>query len=361
MKFAIIALIFAILVVGCVQQQNTIKIGALLPLSGQNSVYGTEIMNAIDLAKDEINSRGGINGKVLEIIYEDDKADPATGVSAMQKLVTTDGVPVVLGSWASGVVTATAPIAEENHVIVMAEAISPAITNAGDYIFRVQPSATLYTQKSSEFLRTRNISTIAIININNEFGKSLKDAFVSDFESRNGSVISIEEYSQGDQDFRTQLGKIKAKAPQSVFIAGYQDTINVIRQMSELGMTMTILAGPPFESKSTLDSLGNLAEGVIYAYHFAPGNEASKEYEQKYLQKYGTPTGGFAPLMYDATGIIADAMKSCNTNTTCIKQFLYSVRYEGVTGTITFDKNGDPSLPIIMKTVRNGTFVRYEG
>ena len=348
-----------------VAKKEPIKIGAIWPLSGKNAAYGHEIQNAIELAKNEINNQGSINGYSLKIIYEDDQADPKVGTNAMQKLVTIDKVPVVLGSWASGVVVASAPIAEKNHVVVLASAISPAITNAGDYIFRMQPSATFYSAKSAELLRKMNVSTAAIIYVNNEFGVALKDAFTSDFESRGGKTVDIEAYEQGSSDFRTQLTKIKEKNPGVIFIAGYQETIDVIKQIKELGITSKILAGPPFESKSTIKKLGKSAEGVLYPYHFVAGRKNSKaqHYEKAYLEKYGVPTGGFAPLMYDGTYIIANAMKQCCQNTkcdtVCIKNRLYQTDYNGVVGRVRFDKNGDPIIPIVMKTVKNGRFVPY--
>lgn len=341
---------------------DTIQIGALLPLSGKNAVYGIEIKNAIELAKSEINSDGGINGKRLTVIFEDDQADAAIGTSAMQKLTQVDRVPVVIGSWASGVVVATAPIAEKNKTVVMAIAIAPSISNAGDYIFRIQPSAVFYTQKSVSFLRDRNFSSAAVIFVNNEFGKSLSDAFVADWAGSGASVIAIESFAQGDSDFKTQLSKIKAVKPEVVFIAGYQETIAVIKQMRELDLNATILAGPPFESQSTISALGNEAEGVLYAYHFISGNQNSKAqtYEQNYWETYGVPTGGFAPLAYDATHIIANALKKCDSNSDCIKKEIYNTKGEGVVGPITFDANGDPDVPIVMKTVKNGKFVRFD-
>jgi ABC-type branched-subunit amino acid transport system substrate-binding protein len=156
--------------------KEPIKIGAILPLSGKNATYGNEIKNAIDLAIEEINNSGGINGRKIEVIYEDDQADPKIGTNAMQKLVNIDKVPVVLGSWVSNVVVASAPIAEKAKVIVMAEAIAPSITNAGDYIFRIQPSATYYSDKLMEVVINKlGLKKIAIIYINNEFGVALRD------------------------------------------------------------------------------------------------------------------------------------------------------------------------------------------
>lgn len=360
----IIIILIALVAVSYVPEDggDTLRIGALLPLSGKNAVYGIEIQNAIELAREEINSAGGINGKSLEVVYEDDQADPALGTIGMQKLVNVDQVPVVLGSWASGVVVATAPIAEQNHVIVMAVAISPSITDAGDYIFRTEPSATFYIAKSVELLKNLNISTAAVIFVNNEFGRALKDVFISDFESMGGEVLTIEAYAQGDTDFRSQLLKIKSTNPELIFIPGYQDTIDVIKQIKELGIESRILASPTFESKSSIEKLGEIAEEVIYPYHFVAGrgDPKAQHYEQAYLAKYGIPTGGFAPITYDATYIIANALKKCEKDTECIKQELYATEYYGVIGKITFDEKGDPYVPIIMKTVRNGEFVAYE-
>jgi branched-chain amino acid transport system substrate-binding protein len=347
-----LAIVF-LLLVSCTPVENTITIGALLPLSGPNSVFGEEIQNAIELAKDEINDAGGINEKKLHIIYEDDQANPTVGTKGMQKLVMIDKVPVVLGSWVSGVVLATAPIAEENEVIVMASAISPKITNAGDYIFRIQPSASYYTTESVKSLRQRGVTTAAVLYINNEFGESLKDAFVKDF----GTVVAVESYPQGSIDFRAQLLKIQSMNPQVIFIAGYQDTINVITQIAELDIDIPILAGPPFENQQTITALGPLAENVLYPYHFVAGSSQSQRYEQAYYGKYGVRTGGFAPLMYDGTYIIAHALKQCDVDTACIKNVLYTTQYNGVTGRVSFDSHGDPTMNIVMKTVQNGEFV----
>jgi branched-chain amino acid transport system substrate-binding protein len=360
----IIIIVIAVYFIGNRPVSNkTIKIGAILPLSGGNEFYGKEIQNAIELAREEINKVGGINGKRLEVIYEDDQADAKIGASAMQKLVDVDKVPVVLGSWASGVVLATAPIAEKAKVVVMAEAIAPAISNAGDYIFRIQPSATYYSAELMKVvigqLKLRNI---AIIYINNEFGTALRDAVRSEAEKLGGKIVAEESYAQNDQDFRSQLMKIKAKNPDAFFIGGYQEQASIIKQANELGLKTKFLAGPPFENQKLIEGLGKLAEGVIYPYHFLAqtSNPKTINYMEAYKNKFGVETGGFAPLMYDAVYILADSLKQCGVDTNCIKAALYSTNYDGVTGLVKFDSNGDPIIPIIVKTVKNGRFVKYE-
>ncbi|MDI6734006.1 MAG: ABC transporter substrate-binding protein [Patescibacteria group bacterium] len=344
---------------------ETIKIGAVLPLSGKNEFYGKEIQNAIELARGEVNSAGGggINGKNLEVVYEDDQADAKIGASVMQKLVDVNKVSIVLGSWVSGVVLANAPIAEKAKVIVMAEAIAPAISSAGDYIFRIQPSASYYSAELMKVvIRELKLKNIATIYINNEFGIALRDTVKSEAEKLGGRIITEESYAQGDQDFRSQLTKIKAKNPDALFIGGYQEQSMVIKQASELGLKTKFLAGPPFENQKLVEDLRGLAERVIYPYHFLAqtSNPKTIAYMKAYKDKFNVETGGFAPLMYDAVYIIADALKECGVNTDCIKTALYATSYDGVSGLIKFDSNGDPVIPIVVKTVKNGQFVKYE-
>ncbi len=367
--YIIIAIILIILFIGLYfntdkkpKSSDYITIGSILPLSGKAAQYGNEIKNAIELAKEEINANGGINGKLINIIYEDDAADPNKGVNAMQKLINIDKVKVVLGSWVSGVVVASAPIAEQSKVIVMAEAISPTISSLGDYIFRIQPSATQYTKKLAEKIAGKGYKKWAAIYINNEFGHSLYTALSQELDKYNIKIEVAEQYDEKDGSFYTQLTKIKQYNPEVIFIGGYQEQKTIIKQIKELGIDSLILAGPPFENKSIIDDLGSYAEGVVYPYHFYKNNQNPKtiEYLQKYKNKFEIESGGFAPLMYDAVHIIANSLKQCELDTDCIKKYLYSVEYEGISGKITFDKNGDPVLPIIIKTVKNGEFVKYK-
>ncbi|MDO8661548.1 MAG: penicillin-binding protein activator [Candidatus Woesearchaeota archaeon] len=353
-------LLTVVFLTACDSEKQTYKIGAILPLSGANVAYGNEIKNGIDLAVSELNIAGGVQDRSLEVVYEDDATDPKNGVSATHKLIEQDNVPVILGPWASGVALAVAPIAEQNKVILLAEAIAPAISNAGDYIFRIQPSALDYTDKAADFLANKGFKTAGIIFINNDFGVGLKEAFGKSFVAQGKSIVATEAYDTGTQDFRTQLTKIKQKNPEVVFIAGYQETVSVVKQMHELDMNSTVLAGPPFQSKAIIETLGPLAEGVVYPYHLIANTSQARSYENNYFKAYGVQSGGFAPLMYAGVQLLAKILEKCGENTSCIKDELYLTNYEGVSGKITFDQNGDPQIPIVMKTVKNGKFVQVE-
>jgi branched-chain amino acid transport system substrate-binding protein len=152
-----LALVTLLFTPGCSKKSepNEIKIGAILPLTGTSAQYGKWIQEALELGKEEINSKGGINGKSLVIVYEDDQADPKIAANAMQKLITLDKVPLVYGSWASSCVLAQAPIAESTKIVLIGEAISPKIRDAGDYTFRMQPDV-LYSSTCTFCIQHEN-------------------------------------------------------------------------------------------------------------------------------------------------------------------------------------------------------------
>lgn len=364
-KYLITTLLAALVITFFVfnNPKNTYTIGALLPLSGDNAYYGEEIQNAIELARQKINQQGGINGKQLKVLYEDDRAQPEDGVNAVHKLIDVHRVPVILGPWASSVVLATAPVSEAAKVIMMAEALAPKISEAGDYIFRIQPNAAAYTETLFASLAEIKpaLKKFGIIYINNDFGIALRDSAVSAIQANGGTVSHTEGYMQDSRDFKTQLLKLRASKPDALFIAGYQEQQSIIKQAHELGFETQFLAGPPFENKNIIEQLGSLAENVIYPYHFyTDGTESTTSskyaYLDNYRKKFGQESGGYAPLMYDATKIVAQAVAACDENTDCIKNFLYNVKFNGVSGNISFDQKGDAHLPIVIKTVKNGQF-----
>ncbi len=163
-------------------QDGIVRIGAVLPLTGPSARYGKWIQEGLDLAVENINASGGINGRRLAIIYEDDQAQPVNAASAMQKLVNVDRVPVVFGSWASSAVLAQAPIAERSKTVLMAEAISPKIRDAGDFVFRIQPDARYYLKTLVPFVFDEvGARTASILFVNNDFGVDQADVFKGEF------------------------------------------------------------------------------------------------------------------------------------------------------------------------------------
>lgn len=365
-SIAIIGIIIILLTVFLTTQQqpNTITIGAVLPLSGKAAQYGKWIQEGLELGKDEINAHGGISGKTLVILYEDDAAIPKDAANAMQKLVRINKVPVVYGSWASSCVLAQAPIAEQSHTVLIGEALSPKIRDAGDYVFRMQPDARFYLKKLVPFvflqLHTR---TVSILYVNNDFGIDQADVFKEEFLKLGGEILHSEGYTQKTTDFRTQLLKIKDSSPDAVFVPGYAELGIILKQARELGLSQRFFGSVPSENPDILETAGNAAEGLIYPSHFDPdsGNDVVRHYQQEYKTRYGRPSEGFAALAYDGIRIIAHVINEVGDTPQRIKDGLYKVRsFPGVTGDTAFDDHGDVVKPIIIKTVRNGQFKAFE-
>ena len=356
--------IILLLTLGCPPKgAEEIRIGAVLPLTGSSAQYGIWIKEALELYKDEVNAKGGINGKHLAIIYEDDQADPRVATNVMQELITLYKVPVVYGSWASSCVLAQAPIAEKAKTVLMGEAISPKIRDAGDYTFRMQPDARYYIQQLVPFVfNNLKVRKVAILYVNNDFGSDQARVFADEFTKLGGKILSSNGYEQSAADFKTDLTKIKSEKPEAVFVPGYTELAVILKQAKELGLAHQFLASVPFENPQIVQAAGNAAEGVIYPHHFDSDatNPLAKIYQETYQKRYGRQSEGFAALAYDGLRIIVDVMKRIGSNATNIKEELYKIKdFPGVTGPTTFDDHGDVIKPIIMKTVKNRTFIAY--
>ncbi len=340
-----------------------LSIGAVLPLTGSSARYGTWIQEGLQLAVDRVREDGGIHGQPLAIIYEDDQAQPTNAASAMQKLVTVDRVPVVFGSWASSSVLAQAPIAERSKTILMAEAISPQIRDAGDFIFRIQPDARFYLNALIPFIhQTLRAKTASILYINNDFGADQAAVFTAGFVPLGGQVLSQESYLPNTTDFRAQLTKIRGQRPDVLFLPGYAEVGTILRQARELGLQCQFAGSVPTENPDLITVAGVAAEGIVYPSHFDPNaaDPAVRTFQRRYQARYGRQAEGFAALAYDGLIIIAEGLRRCERNTSCLRDFLYSTKnYPGVTGATSFDKKGDVVKAVIIKTVRGGRFVAY--
>jgi branched-chain amino acid transport system substrate-binding protein len=361
--FSLILILLGNFFLGCKKEPKVIKIGAILPLTGKAAKYGQYIKQGLELALEEINSEGGINGRKLEIIYEDDQADPKQAASAMSKLAEINKVPIVFGSWASSCVLAQAPIAERTKTVIMAEAISPQIRDAGDYVFRIQPDARYYLKQLVPFVfDTLKIKKIAILYINNDFGVDQAKVFKETFENLGGKIVYESGFPPGTSDFRGEINKIKNLSPEGIFIPAYTEIAVFLKQAQEAGLKSQFIASVPFENPEIVALAKEAAEKVIYPYHYGSEgtNELDIKFRKKYIEKYGYEPDGFAALAYDGLKIIAHVLKKVGPNSERIKNELYKVKeFPGVTGPTTFDDHGDVIKPIVIKTVVNGKFINF--
>jgi len=359
------ALAASVLFVGC-QPKSDIKIGAILPLTGDAAKWGQASKNAIDLAVEGINKSGGISGRKVAVLFEDDRGGVTDATNAMTKLVKVDKVPLVLGTLFSSATLAIAPIANENKVVLLSPASSaPKITQAGDFIFRNCASDVYEGGIMAGFVHdTLKYRKVGVAYINNDYGLGLKTEFETAFKAKGGEIVASEAFDQGATDFRSLLLKIKAAAPDAIYLPGYPPEMGrLLRQAKELGINKQFLSVVIFEDPRVLELAGGAAEGVIYSCQiFDPtsGEANVRKFVTAYKTKYGSDPDIYAGLSYDAMNIAALAIKNGGTTGGGIRDALYKIRdFPGVTGVTTFDQNGDVTKPIGLKMVRNGKFEWY--
>jgi len=344
------------------KESEEIKIGAILTLSGEAALYGQSAKNAMEMGMDEINSNNFLNGKHLTLIFEDDQLDPKTGISAFRKLIDFDKVPVVLGPLTSTVTLAIAPIANERKIVLLSpSASSPAITTAGDFIFRNVASDEFETKVMADFAAdSLKFEKVGILYINNDFGKGYKDYFTTFFTKKGGTVSIAETYEQNSSDFRSQLTKIKSSGVEALYLIGYKEMGIVLRQAGELGVKTQVLSYSAIEDPDIILQAGKSADGIIYTRQSFDPNDPDNivnRFSSSYRKLYGKDPDAFAALSYDALMILSEALKKGN-NSESIRDALYSIKdFPGVTGMTSFDSNGDVNKSISLKQIRNGSFI----
>lgn len=271
MRYVLLTLVSCslfIFVAACQKQPETkpIRIGAILPLTGDGALYGQQTRAGMDFALDEINGGGGIKGRKVQIIYEDDQLEPKNGVNALQKLAQIDRVPIVIGPVSSGVTLAVAPIANERRVVILSPyASNYKITEAGDYIFRIYPSDAFQGIKDAEVTWDIRCRSAAIFHVNSDYGIGLRNIFKQKYMELRGTIAVEESFEAGAADFRAQLTKIKAAKPDCIFMPGNEKEMGkILIQARELRLDQQFIATDSFLAESIIKEAGKAAEGVIF-------------------------------------------------------------------------------------------------
>ncbi len=339
-------------------QAETIKIGSLLPLTGELANIGLNTKKAIDMAVEEINAQNGINGKNLEIIYEDGKCNAKDAAEAGNKLINLDKVQVIIGGLCSGETLAVSPMAEQNKVVMLSPCSSaPKVSQAGDFIFRDYPSDSFQGKFAAELAYNKYVvRKVAILNTIGDWGTGLRDQFKAHFIELGGQIVAEESFEQTSTDMRTQLTKIKAANPELVYMPAYTPgTSLILKQAKELGITAKLLGGDGSDDPTVIQNAGSAAEG----FQLTVASPGSNEFAQRFKQKFNEDVIVCAPYGYDATNILAQVLKKAGNSGEAIKNELYKVQnYNGVTGSVSFDSNGDrTTAEYIIKEVRNGQFI----
>jgi len=373
-KKIILWLIVAIIVIGGIWygvtkkpvEKGAIKIGFIGPLTGEAAIYGTSPKKGADLAIEEINAKGGINGKKLELIVEDSKCDPKEAVNAINKLVNVDKIKFIIGGMCSSETLAAAPTAESSKVIM----ISPVSTNykvsqAGDYIFRTVPSDALQGKKAAELAYQKGFRKAAILYVStNDYGLGLEKVFKEEFSKLGGTVVISEGYAAGDSDFRTQLTKIKFANPDVLFIPSQMPGNDlIVKQAKELGIGCQIIGTETMQDENFVKTVGKAADGIIFTSFAEYKGAQAHAFSARFKAKFSEEKTIYSDYAYDAVYALEKAMTACKDvqDSVCVKTELYKTDFIGATGPVGFDENGDvKGKDFAVFKIENSQFVPYE-
>jgi branched-chain amino acid transport system substrate-binding protein len=320
---------------------STIKVGFIGPLTGDAAAYGVDTLNGAKLKVDELNKAGGINGKQVELIAEDSKCNGADAASAAQKLASIDKVVAVIGGACSSETLAAAPILEAAKIPALGTlSSSPAITDAGDFIFRDYPSDALKTKAMAAYFKSKGYTKVAIIAENTDFCTGFRDSLKKDF----GTFVFDESVEPGTKDYRSLMTRLKAM-DFDVLVADGQTPATIavmIQQMRDQGLTQPAITHDAGQAAETITVGGQAVEG-LQAINI-PAIADTTDFGKKFVAAYGTPRGAiaFAGYAYDDVGVVAQAIASGAADGSAIRDYLYQLSsYPGVVGAFHFDKNGD--------------------
>jgi branched-chain amino acid transport system substrate-binding protein len=347
----------------------TIKVGEFASLTGKEAAFGQSSHKGTLLAIDELNAAGGLLGRKIEFVYEDDRSTPGESATIAKKLITRDKVVALLGEVASGRSLEAAPIAQANHVpMISPSSTNPKVTETGDYIFRVCFTDPFQGKLLAEFAqRTLKAKKVAVFSdVSAPYSVGLAQYFVAPFTAAGGQVVSEQKYTGGDKDFKAQLTAIKAQSPEAIFVPGYYtDAGLIVAQARQLGIQVPLFGGDGWEAPELLQIAGSALEGTYYSTHFSPENSdpAVQKFVAAFKAKYsGETPDAMAALGYDSAMVLADAIKRAgSTDGAKLRDAIAATRgYAGVTGSTTLDAQRNATKPAVIITVKNGQFKYLE-
>jgi branched-chain amino acid transport system substrate-binding protein len=369
-KFVIIASIVSLLTwfsAAPVRAAEGVKIGAAFALSGSIAVYGEGFKKCVDLAVEEINTKGGVKGKKIEIVYEDNKSNPKDCVTAVRKLITVDKVPVIFGPAGSSNFMAAAPVAQESKVVMLsAQGTAEKLTQAGKYIFRIIPSNSKQGQRLAKMAFDMGYRKLPVMYINNDWGLDLKDGFVTSFKKMGGVVTDIIPFDEKKTDYRTELLRANKDNPKAIVNLTYINEGAVqFKQAYEMGVKTQWLCGSATRAPKMVELAGKAAEGVMGTYpSVVQDTKAYQTFKAAYKKKYGDDKIPiFGDYNYDMVYLTARAIEKGGYTAEGIRKAMpaASKGYQGVTGDKTFDQDrGMLKADIGIWIVKNGKIEDYK-
>ena len=347
---------------------DTIKIGANIEMTGGSASYGKSAQNAIKLAFDQINAKGGVNGKKLALVVADNKSEAAEATNAMQKLVSQDKVVAVIGpNLSSAVIAASAVNTGAKVLDISPMGTNPNVTVGQDgktrvYNFRacfIDPfQGTVMAAFAKDTLKAKKVAIL--IDNSSDYAKGLAQYFENNFVQNGGQIVAKESYLQKDTDFKATLTKIQAAGPDMIYIPGYYQEVGlIVKQAREMGLNVPMAGGDGWDSAKLPEIAGKVAlNNTFFSSLYSPDDTSklNKEFVASYEKAYQEKPDVFAALAYDSALLIVEAIKSANsTEPVKIAEAMAKLQnVAGVSGNVTFDAKHDPVKSAVIIEYKDG-------
>lgn len=344
---------------------DTIKIGINVPLTGFAASDGTSALNGAKLAAEQVNSSGGIDGKMLELVVYDDQASPKQSVPIATKLIEKDKVTVAVSCSYSGATRAAAGVYQAAKVpYISAYAIHPDITRAGDYIFRTSFVGEVQGRAGAKLVgETLKKKRAVLITLNNDFGKSLVAGFREKAEEYGITIVNEYPYSIKDRQFGPIVAKVKADKPDVIYATGYFFTAGpLVTQLRAAGVEATIIGQEGFDTQTFIEIAGPASEGVIITTSLDRDSDAqeAKDFIGQYEKMFNHKTDMVAASGHTAVKVAAAAIKAAgSTDRAAVRDAIAKTNLAASTGTITFNNLGEVIKDVQVQIVKDGQFRHY--
>ena len=345
---------------------DTITIGASLPMTGSVALNGEMILEGIQMAVDECNEAGGIDGKEVVIDAQDDQAEPNQAASVANMMSADEKIVAIIGSLKSSCTLAAAPIYEEAGVVALSpDSSSPEVTNAGEYIFRIKNSDVVLAQTMAKGAISDGHTKFAILYENNDYGAGVLEQSQIAIEEAGCEIVCTESILTGEQtDFSSIISKIRESGADAILMGvDYNESGLVMKQMKDAGLDLPRYATDGLFTDAFIEVGGEAADGTTVLTSFITSDQS--ENVQNFIKKYQEKYDGEMPSIFQAEGydcgkIVIEAIENAGTDRKAIRDYMATMSYQGVTGDCTFDENGDVNIPLKRCIVEDGEFVLLE-
>jgi branched-chain amino acid transport system substrate-binding protein len=348
-----------------VRAVEPIRVGEVEPLTGKEAAFGQSSHNGILLAVEELNARGGVLGRPIQLVTEDNQSKPGDSATITKKLISRDRVVVVLNGGTSAQCLESGPVCQAAKIpLVATTATDPQVTEKGTYVFRTcfidDFQGAVLAKFARNSLKAQRVALLT--SVSSTFSVGLSRVFRKSFTALGGEIVGEQRYSEGDKDFRAQLTAIRALNPDVIAATGYYtEGALICRQARDLGIRAPLISGDGWEAPELIEIGGTAVNGAYYSAHYSSESTAPEvqAFVKKYREHYsGQTPDSLAPLAYDAMLIVAEAItRAAGTEGPRLRDAIAATKdFPGVTGRTTIDAQRNASKAAVIIAVNNGHF-----